>query len=85
MIEPNRVYDRIINQRKIDAGMPRRYTDLNYDQQLLIDTICEGCYNEHLNNTSLGSIERMLEDITSSVEEIKDSVAHLKRHIKSSK
>ena len=87
MIEPNIVYDRIINQLKIDAGMPRRYTDLNYDQQVLVDTICEGCYNEYLNNTKireryLGSIERVLEDIASSVEEIEDFVAYLRRDIK---
>jgi hypothetical protein len=85
MLEPDKLYDRIINQLKIDAEMPRRYADLNYDQQVLIDTICEECYNEYLNNTSLGSIERMLEDIAFSVEEIEDSVAYLKRDIKRSK
>ena len=85
MLEPDRLYDRIINQLKIDAEMPRSYADLNYDQQVLIDTICEECYNEYLNNTRLGSIERMLEDIAFSVEEIEDAVVYLKRDIKRSK
>jgi len=85
MLEPDKLYDRIINQLKIDAEMPRRYADLNYDQQVLIDTICEECYNEYLNNTRLGSIERMLEDIAFSVEEIEDAVVYLKRDIKRSK
>ena len=85
MLEPDRLYDRIINQLKIDAEMPRNYADLNYDQQVLIDTICEECYNEYLNNTRLGSIERMLEDIAFSIEEIEDTVAYLKRDTKRSK
>lgn len=85
MFEPDKIYDRIANQFKIDAAMPRSYSHLNYEQQVLIDTICEECYNEYLNKTSLGSIERMLEDIAFSVEEIEDSVAYLKRDIKRSK
>ena len=85
MLEPDRLYDRIINQLKIDAEMPRNYADLNYDQQVLIDTICEECYNEYLNNTRLGAIERMLEDIAFSIEEIEDTVAYLKRDTKRSK